>query len=403
MSLRSGSAKASLLVAMLFCLGIGLGAGWKLGWIPLELTFPSTGSLEDVDQPTADDFDSPREDSSLAESEDEFAESQQANEPNPVWLADQSEPPVREGINERVIPTEETELEEGPEPDNVPVIRAEPSAKKRTSKRRDLPMRRVKPANYETESDAAPKTKSLEAEFDELVEKPSSVSVNRFQEVDEKLAAGELLAAHKLLSKMYWGATRPDAELQTRIDESAKKIFFSSQQHFIEPHVVQSGDQLRKIAGKYHLSWEYLAALNRTDPRRIREGQKLKVLNGPFSAIVNLRDFSLTLHLQGYYVKRYLVGIGKDSSSPIGKFTVLEKIEDPQYTDPDGKVIPGGDPTNPLGKRWLDLGDSYGIHGTIDPDSIGKAESRGCIRLKENDIIEVYNFLVKGSSVEIRE
>jgi lipoprotein-anchoring transpeptidase ErfK/SrfK len=56
-----------------------------------------------------------------------------------------------------------------------------------------------------------------------------------------------------------------------------------------------------------------------------------------------------------------------------------------------------------LGERWIDLGESYGIHGTIEPDSIGKAASRGCIRMREKDVIEVYDFLVKGSEVVIRK
>jgi L,D-transpeptidase ErfK/SrfK len=127
------------------------------------------------------------------------------------------------------------------------------------------------------------------------------------------------------------------------------------------------------------------------------------VLKGPFGAVVDLNDFTLTIHLQGYFVKRYEVCIGKDGSSPIGKFSVLNKVENPPYTGPDGKVIVADDPRNPLGERWIDLGDSYGIHGTIDPDSIGKAESRGCIRLRDQDIIEVYNFLVKGAEVVIRK
>jgi lipoprotein-anchoring transpeptidase ErfK/SrfK len=127
-------------------------------------------------------------------------------------------------------------------------------------------------------------------------------------------------------------------------------------------------------------------------------------MKGPFSTVVDLRDFALTVHLKGYYVKRYEIGIGKDSSSPLGKFTVLNKVENPQWTDDrTGKVIEGDDPNNPLGKRWIDLGNSYGIHGTIDPDSIGRAESRGCIRLRDKDITEVYNFLVKGSEVVIRK
>jgi lipoprotein-anchoring transpeptidase ErfK/SrfK len=64
-------------------------------------------------------------------------------------------------------------------------------------------------------------------------------------------------------------------------------------------------------------------------------------------------------------------------------------------------VIPHGDPQNPLGERWIDIGDSYGIHGTIDPASVGKNESRGCVRMLNSDVEEVYDFLVIGSEVTI--
>jgi lipoprotein-anchoring transpeptidase ErfK/SrfK len=86
----------------------------------------------------------------------------------------------------------------------------------------------------------------------------------------------------------------------------------------------------------------------------------------------------------------------------LGKFAVLKKVVNPQYTDPQGHVIDGGDPSNPLGDRWLDLGNSYGIHGTIDPNSIGKAESRGCIRLRNEDVEEAYDMLAVGSEIVIR-
>ena len=220
---------------------------------------------------------------------------------------------------------------------------------------------------------------------------------------EEKIAAGETMAAHRLLSKLYWNHKDFRPQIQEMIDGTAKTIFFQSQPHFIEPYVIQSGERMEVIAKKYQLSWEYLSKLNRTEPRRIQVGQKLKVVKGPFAAVVELRDFALTIHLHGYYVKRYPVCIGKDGSSPVGKFSVLNKVENPPYTGPDGKVISADDPSNPLGERWIDLGDSYGIHGTIDPDSIGKAESRGCIRLADREIIEVYNFLVKGSEVVIRK
>lgn len=367
--------KGLLVSASVFCVGVGFGISWKLGLIPFEFRSPATGTVDTSGSPSTDDS-SGGADGLLAKQDDE---------PIHVWAADQEEPPVQEGVNRRTI-------EDSDEPDF-----ADPSIDREST---PPTFDRVRPVKFEAEKGAELDEPTPEA--DDPADSPSALS-DRFAEVDEKLAAGEVLAAHKLLSRMYWTATHVDAELQRRLDATAAKIFFSPQPHFIEPHVVQTGDQLRKIAAKYNLSWEYLAALNKTDPRRLRAGQKLKVLKGPFAAIVSLHDFSLTIHLQGYYVKRYEVGIGKDNSSPIGKFTVLDKIENPQYTDPDGKVIEGDDPKNPLGERWIDLGDSYGIHGTIDPDSIGRAESRGCIRLRDADVIEVYNFLVKGSVVEIRE
>lgn len=221
---------------------------------------------------------------------------------------------------------------------------------------------------------------------------------------EEKLAAGETLVAHRELSQIYWNHKDFRPRLQEVIDSTARSIFFQPKPHYVEPYVVREGDRLETIAKKYQLSWEYLAKLNRTDPRRVQLAQKLKVMKGPFGAVIDQRDFTLTIHLQGYYVKSYLIGIGKDGSSPTGKLTVLAKQENPQYTDSrTGQVTQGGDPSNPLGSRWIDLGDSFGIHGTTDPKSIGKAESRGCFRLRDDDIIDVYNFLVKGSEVVIRK
>ncbi len=221
--------------------------------------------------------------------------------------------------------------------------------------------------------------------------------------IDRQIKSGQIVEAHQALSKMFWQQPELRSQIQERIDLTAKAIYFSPQLQVEEAYVVQGGDQLRKIATKHHVPWPYLAKLNRTDPRRLREGQKLKVITGPFGAVVTLSDFELVLHHRGQYMRRYRICIGKNDSSPVGKFKVLNKVSNPQYTDPDGRVFAGDDPKNPLGIRWLDLGESYGIHGTIEPDSIGKAESRGCIRLLNEDVAEVYDTLDVGSDVVIRE
>ena len=224
----------------------------------------------------------------------------------------------------------------------------------------------------------------------------------KLQQIDEWLGDRNFVAAHRELSTLYWNNPELKSTILERIEKNAQVIYFAPQPHFLEPYEIQSGDFLQRVAPKYGLNWEYLAALNRVDPRRVRAGQKLKVIKGPFSAFVDLSDFELTVHCHGFFVKRYSIGTGRNSSTPVGKFAVLERITSPQYTDPNGRVIEGGQPTNPLGTHWIDLGDSYGIHGTIEPNSIGKAESAGCVRMRNEDVVEVYNFLVKGSEVVIR-
>ena len=218
--------------------------------------------------------------------------------------------------------------------------------------------------------------------------------------IDGWIEAGDDLRAHRELSRIYWEQPGQRPEIEQRLAKLSKTIFFSPQPHYMDPYVIEPGDQMRLIARKYDVTWEYLAMLNRVEPQRIRSGQKLKVIRGPFAAYVDLGNRELTVHVQGYFVRRYPVGIGKDGSTPLGEFTVRDKLIDPVYYGPDG-VIDNDDPQNPLGERWIDIGDGYGIHGTIDPKSIGKAESRGCIRMLNEDVAEVYNLLGVGSPVVI--
>lgn len=219
--------------------------------------------------------------------------------------------------------------------------------------------------------------------------------------IEEIYKAGDFETALREYSKWYWKKPEVREALQKRLDELAAKIFFSTQPHVMEPYVIQPGDQLRTIARKYNVSWEYLARLNKTDPKKIRAGQKLKVVQGPFSAVVSVSQYRLYVHLNGAYVKSYRVGLGKDNSTPLGSFTVKEKLVNPTYYGPDG-VIKADDPKNPLGERWIDIGEGYGLHGTIEPETIGKNESRGCIRLLNSDVEEVYDFLTVGSQVLIQ-
>ncbi len=224
----------------------------------------------------------------------------------------------------------------------------------------------------------------------------------RLRRIEKFMEADLILEAHQEMSDIYWKHPEHRQVIQKQIDETAALIFTTPERQFAEPHFVDYGETLGSIAKKYDVPWQYLARLNRVDPDDLQAGQQLKVVRGPFSAVVDLRDFCLTVHAHGWYVHRYPIGIGADNGTPTGEFKIEEKLENPTWYNPAGGIVDADDPENPLGEFWLGLGNHIGIHGTIDPDSIGQAVSSGCIHLDDQNIEEVFALLTVGSKVLIR-
>lgn len=231
---------------------------------------------------------------------------------------------------------------------------------------------------------------------------PADVAT-QLRNVDEWFRDDLILEAHAELSKIYWKHPELREFIQERIDHTATLIFTTTERQFGPPHFVEYGETLETIARQYDVPWKYLAMLNRVTPERLQAGQELKVVRGPFGAVVDLSEFTLTVHAHGWYVNHYRIGTGRDHKTPLGAFVVQEKLENPTWYNPDGGIVEPDDPANPLGEYWLGLGNHIGIHGTNDPGTIGKAASRGCIHLGDDDIAEVFSLLGPGSKVIIRK
>ncbi len=171
---------------------------------------------------------------------------------------------------------------------------------------------------------------------------------------------------------------------------------------------VQRGDQLRIIGERHKVPYEILMQINNIhDPQALRAEQTIKIINGPFHAKVSRSTFTMDIYLQNTFVRSFPVGLGKQSKeTPTGLWRVKKtgKMEQPIWTDPDTqRVYKPTDPDYPLGSRWIELEGmegqakdrtGFGIHGTKEPNTIGIAESRGCIRLHNGHAILVYNLLV---------
>jgi lipoprotein-anchoring transpeptidase ErfK/SrfK len=117
--------------------------------------------------------------------------------------------------------------------------------------------------------------------------------------------------------------------------------------------------------------------------------------------VVSIPDRKLVLMDGRRVIKVYDVAVGKSSTpSPRGAFRVMNRIPNPTWYAP-GKVV-GPGKQNPLGTRWIGLSvKGYGIHGTNVPNSIGKAASHGCVRMRQRDIEELYDMVDIGVSVEL--
>lgn len=188
-------------------------------------------------------------------------------------------------------------------------------------------------------------------------------------------------------------------------------------------YTIKPGDSLSKIVSREDLKidWRLLQMINGLDrPEKIQVGQKIKILHGPFHAEVNKTNHQLDLFMgkgpERAFVKSYTVGLGQFDSTPTGRFRVRkgQKIVNPTWTNPrTGEFYPADDPENPIGEYWLGLEglDStnkgergFGIHGTIEPESIGTDSSMGCVRLRDGEIDTIYALMSEGvSTIDVRQ
>ena len=180
-------------------------------------------------------------------------------------------------------------------------------------------------------------------------------------------------------------------------------------------YMVVKGDTLQKIATRNLTSVEFLLRMNPAFKREsgdpvIHPSDTIFYMSPEWSIRVSKHHYVLLLYNGDDLYRYYHVGIGRENRTPVGTFVISERQEHPSWTPP-GKNIPYGDPENILGTHWLRLtpvGDTdpaltgYGIHGTWDDDSIGKAASSGCIRLQNEEVHELYDIIpTPGRSVPL--
>jgi hypothetical protein len=234
--------------------------------------------------------------------------------------------------------------------------------------------------------------------------------------VRKKLDEGKLAEAQMALSILYVNPNLPAEQakqITELLDRLAGTVIYSRQCYLEPPYAVQPGDTIERVAQKYKVPWQLLARINglmppgapnsdeATKDQPLPVGKELKVVQGPFDAVVQLNKRQLTLMVQNRYAGRFSIGVGRDQPKLDGQYSVGEKKLNPTYYGPDGITIGPNDPKNPLGGAWIGLTDRIGIHGAADPQNVGRDDNRGAICVGDRDLQDLYGILSVGSRVTI--
>jgi LysM repeat protein len=125
------------------------------------------------------------------------------------------------------------------------------------------------------------------------------------------------------------------AQVETLLGQLAGTVVYSTE-HQLEPaRVVRAGETLETIAKEYNVPWQLLGKINGISAAdQVRPGQELKVLRGPFSAVVDLGRNELTLHVDGRYAGKFPVTVPPHVDLPNGEWLVLDKHSSPAGQQP---------------------------------------------------------------------
>jgi len=248
----------------------------------------------------------------------------------------------------------------------------------------------------------------------------------------QRLESGDIPVGRALLSELLFrdGALpRHEAQaVRERLAFLNENTVFSAKRSaeqikadpIVGLHKVQSGEYLSTIGNTYRIPYQLIERINKIDARRLQAGQGIQVINGPVHARIDKSDYRMDLYVEDsdglrIYLKSYTVGLGEFDSTPIGKWIVKPGSKvgpangGPSWRNPrTGEVYDRNDPNIPIGEYWMALEGidektkgkaGYGIHATNDPESIGRQESMGCIRMRDEDVDQVFYTLFEGASV----
>lgn len=279
--------------------------------------------------------------------------------------------------------------------DSVPPALAEPT----------LPPMAAAPAM--TEPAAPPVADPVTSPANSSAQAQSSLFSATRLAVQAALDRGELSQALLLLSDWYGDPSLSPSEtneVNSLLGQLAGSVIYSTEHRLEPPYMVQAGERLETIAKKYEVPWQLLAKINGiTSADQLQPGQQLKVIRGPFSALIDMSQRKMTLMLDRRYAGQFTLNLDPSVSVEEGHWEVNQKLLTPANVS-----LPTGGPTTPTEERSLMLSSSSGaaaqvaiLRGSVATASQADPAGR-VLRLNPKDAEDIFDILSLGSKVVIR-
>ena len=238
----------------------------------------------------------------------------------------------------------------------------------------------------------------------------SAAFATAWSEAHDMLAGGRYAEALAALSVWHDDpslSTEESQRLEDLLGQLAGSVIYSAQDLLLPPHVVAQGETLQSLAPQFAVPWQLLAKINGVDdPSRLVPGEHLKMLRGPFDAVVSVSRRRLSLQVGGNYAGNFPVVIGRHVQDRIGASLAVVDIRRGEASSPSS--VPTGPAAqvafvSPTGAKSIVLGDGLTIEAAEDPAVVADSAPQASLIVSPRDLEELIDILGPGSHVMIRQ
>ena len=236
---------------------------------------------------------------------------------------------------------------------------------------------------------------------------PSTAFTSAWTDAHDMLAAGRYAEALSVLSLWHDDASlglEESQRLEDLLGQLAGTVIYSQKDLLLPPHIVAPGDTLPAIAAPLQVPWQLLAKINGvSDPSQLLQGEHLKLVRGPFDAVISVSRRRMSLQVGGNYAGSFPVVLGRQIANRVGQSVAVIDIR-----RPGGGAEPAGIAAQvayapSAGPKSIILGEGLAIEGAEDPSLVSDSASASSVIVSLRDLDDIADILGPGSQVLVRK